>query len=125
MERILIADDDSDDLHFTAYALKRQGYSVFLAKNGEEAISKARRLKPDLIILDIVMPKESGLETANTLRKTPSFLHIPIIFLTSLKNSSEAVLDHSNAILAKPLEIIQLLSIIRTLLKRPDALSAT
>jgi two-component system, OmpR family, alkaline phosphatase synthesis response regulator PhoP len=118
MTRILIADDDSEDLFYAAHALKLHGFSVYLAQTGEEAIGKARRLDPDLLVLDIVMPRASGIEVANELRQDPAFQQKPIVFLTSLRNDRKVHLNDTDAILAKPVEIVELVEVAQTLLNR-------
>ena len=67
--KILAVDDDPDVLEIIEYNLKNEGYDVYTASNGEEALLKAEHLNPDLIILDIMMPKLDGIETCKRLRK--------------------------------------------------------
>ena len=83
-KRILLADDEPDILEIISYNLIQQGYEVYTAKNGDEALDKAKLLNPDLIILDIMMPKKTGIEVCKILRAQSIFKNTLIIFLTAL-----------------------------------------
>ncbi|MEI2710358.1 MAG: response regulator transcription factor [Chitinophagaceae bacterium] len=83
-KRILLADDEPDILEIISYNLIQQGYEVYTAKNGDEALDKAKLLNPDLIILDIMMPKKTGIEVCKILRTQSIFKNTLIIFLTAL-----------------------------------------
>ncbi len=85
-KRILIADDEPDILEIIKYNLQINGYNVETAKDGDEAIQKAKTYKPDLIILDIMMPKKNGIEVCKILRTQPEFSQTVIIFLTALND---------------------------------------
>ena len=85
-KRILIADDEQDILEIMTYNLQLHGYEVATAKDGDEAIQKAKDFKPELIILDIMMPKKNGIEVCKILRSQPSFNDTIIIFLTALND---------------------------------------
>lgn len=81
--KILIVDDEADIIEFLSYNLKKEGYQVFSANNGQIAIEKAQNIQPDLIILDIMMPKLDGIEVCTQLRKFEEFRNTSIIFLTA------------------------------------------
>lgn len=81
--KILIVDDEPDIIEFLSYNLKKEGYQVYSAINGHLAIEKAKLINPDLVILDIMMPKMDGIEVCTQLRKIESFAHTSIIFLTA------------------------------------------
>jgi len=85
-KRILIADDEPDILEIIKYNLQINGYGVETAKDGDEAFKKAKEFKPDLIILDIMMPKKNGIEVCKILRSQPEFNETVIIFLTALND---------------------------------------
>ena len=85
MARILVVDDDETTLVIFRAFLSRAGYEVETARDGIEGVEKAAILKPDLIILDINMPKMSGFEAARHLKEKPETKGIPIFILTSLK----------------------------------------
>jgi two-component system, OmpR family, alkaline phosphatase synthesis response regulator PhoP len=86
VKKILIADDEPDILEIIQYNLQHEGYEVITAKNGNEAIEQAKRFKPDLIILDIMMPGKNGIEVCNLLRMQPAFNDTLIIFLSALSD---------------------------------------
>jgi CheY-like chemotaxis protein len=82
-EKVLIVDDDTDFLQLLEYDLKKQGYQVISANNGEEGLVKASQEKPVLIVLDIKMPKMDGYTFVRRLKKEPDTKDIPLIVLTS------------------------------------------
>lgn len=90
-KKVLIADDEQDILEIIEYNLTREGYEIYTAKDGMEAVDKANQVKPDLIILDIMMPKKTGIEVCEILRSQPSFHDTLIIFLTALSDESSQV----------------------------------
>jgi two-component system, OmpR family, alkaline phosphatase synthesis response regulator PhoP len=90
-KKILIADDEPDILEVVQYNLVKEGYEVMTAKDGEEALAKAKTNHPDLIILDIMMPKKSGVEVCEILRAQPSFENTLIIFLTALNDETSHI----------------------------------
>jgi two-component system alkaline phosphatase synthesis response regulator PhoP len=90
-KKILIADDEPDILEIVQYNLAREGYQVVAAKDGDEALMKARAEHPDLIILDIMMPKKNGVEVCEILRTQPIFKDTLIIFLTALNDESSHI----------------------------------
>ena len=84
--KVLIADDEPDILEILKYNLAGQGYEVVTAKDGDEALDKARRTLPDLIVLHIMMPKKTGVEVCQILRTQASFKETLIIFLTAVND---------------------------------------
>ena len=90
-KKILIADDEPDILEIIQYNLVKEGYEVLTARDGDEALVKARMHKPDLIILDIMMPKKNGVEVCELLRMQPAFKDTLIIFLTALNDESSHI----------------------------------
>ena len=87
-KKILIADDEPDILEIIQYNLQADGYTVYTAKDGDEALMRAKQIKPDLIILDIMMPKKNGVEVCELLRAQPAYKDTLIIFLTALSDES-------------------------------------
>ena len=83
MKSILVVDDDAEDLEFIEEALNGEGYRVICLRNGQEAFQRAQKEKPDLMILDVLMPKLDGAELVYRLRHQPGTSDIPFIFLTS------------------------------------------
>ena len=90
-KKILIADDEPDILEILQFNLHAEGYEIITAKNGDEAIDKAKKTEPDLIILDIMMPGKNGIEVCNLLRMMPAFKSTLIIFLTAMSDESTEI----------------------------------
>jgi DNA-binding response OmpR family regulator len=82
-EKILIVDDDVDSLKLIGLMLQRQGYSIVAAQNGEQALSLAESERPDLMLLDVMMPDMDGYEVCRRIRKNPQFAHVPIMMFTA------------------------------------------
>lgn len=82
MKRVLLVDDDRDFIESTKAVLEEK-YEVLVAYDGDEGIEKARSEKPDLIILDVIMPTEDGFSAAEKLKEDPELTAIPIMMLTS------------------------------------------
>jgi DNA-binding response OmpR family regulator len=80
---VLAADDDEDILELVAFRLERSGYTVLRAKDGEEALALALAERPDLAVLDVMMPKLDGFELTRCLRAEPATSRMPIILLTA------------------------------------------
>jgi len=89
--KILIADDEPDILEILKYNLSNEGYEVYTAKDGDEALEKARRVQPDLVILDVMMPKKTGVEVCQLLRAQPAFKETLIIFLTAVNDEGTQI----------------------------------
>jgi len=81
--KILLVDDEADILEIVGYNLSSEGYQVTTAKNGVEAIEKAKKYKPQLIILDVMMPEMDGIEACEKLRGIPDLSNTIITFLTA------------------------------------------
>jgi len=88
---VLIADDEPDILEILKYNLSKEGYQVVTAKDGDEALEKAKQTQPDLVVLDIMMPKKTGVEVCEILRTQPAFKDTLIIFLTALNDESTQI----------------------------------
>lgn len=90
MARILVADDEPDVLFMTAYALRALGgHTVLEARNGVDALDLARRMDPDLIVLDIKMPQMDGIIVCRSIRETPGLERTPIILLSARGQRAE------------------------------------
>ncbi len=119
--RVLVVDDEPDILDLLKYNLEREGYEVEIASNGEEAIKKAEFFKPELILLDIMMPKMDGVETCRQLREMPDMKESYIIFLTARAEeySEVAAFDvGADDYLNKPIKPRALMSRINALFRR-------
>ena len=86
--KVLIADDEPDILEILKYNLEKEGYAVVTAKDGDEALDKAKLSQPDLIVLDMMMPKKSGMEVCELLRAQSQFKETVIMFLTALSDET-------------------------------------
>jgi len=116
--RILVADDEPDILEIISYNLAKEGYEIYTAKNGLEAIDKAKAIKPDLIILDVMMPGESGLSFAARLRIDSA---VPILMLSALAETEARVRGleaGADDYLGKPFEPRELVLRVAALLRR-------
>ncbi len=121
--KILVVDDEPDILEFLEYNLNKAGYQVFTASNGEEGVVLAEKEKPDLIILDIMMPKMDGVEVCRTLRSKPMFDKTLIAFLTAREEdySQIAALDvGGDDYITKPIRPRVFMSRVKALLRRSD-----
>lgn len=119
--KILIADDEPDILEILKYNLTAEGYEVITAKDGDEALDKARRTQPDLIVLDVMMPKKTGVEVCQILRAQPAFKESLIIFLTAVNDESTQVKGletGADDYISKPVSPRVLLSRINALFRR-------
>ncbi|HEV7332401.1 MAG TPA: response regulator transcription factor [Flavisolibacter sp.] len=86
--RVLIADDEPDIVEILKYNLEKEGYEVITAKDGDEALHKARQTSPNLIVLDMMMPRKSGMEVCELLRAQSQFKDTLIMFLTALNDET-------------------------------------
>jgi two-component system alkaline phosphatase synthesis response regulator PhoP len=90
-KKVLIVDDEPDILEIISYNLTKEGYEILTAKNGIEALEKTASFKPELVILDIMMPKMNGIEVCKILRSKPEFNNTLIIFLTALSDETSQI----------------------------------
>ena len=119
--RILLVDDEPDILEFMHYNLKKEGYQVYTAKNGKEAVKAARQLNPDLIVLDIMMPEMDGIETCRQLREMEDFKKTLIVFLTARNEDYTQIAGFdvgADDYITKPIKPRVFLSRIKALLRR-------
>ncbi len=89
--KILLVDDEQDILDILSFNLIKNKFSVATACNGEQAIEKAKEFKPDLIVLDIMMPKKNGIETCKEIRKIPELKDTAVIFLTAMVDEDSEI----------------------------------
>jgi len=121
-KKILIVDDEAQLVDMLKMRFQAEGYDVITAFDGKEGLKKAKDFKPDLIILDIMMPIMSGSEVAAVLKEDEQFSQIPIIFLTCLavgiadKQSNEQI--GGNLFIAKPFETDELMLMVDKILKK-------
>ncbi len=120
-KKILIADDEPDILEIIQFNLQAEGYTVFTAKNGDEAIDEAKKHHPDLVILDIMMPGKNGIDVCNILRMQPAFKETLIIFLTALSDEETEIRgleSGADDYLTKPISPKILVSKVNALFRR-------
>lgn len=120
-QTILIVDDEKDILEFLSYNLKKNGYNVHTANNGEEGIRKALKVKPDLIILDVMMPKMDGIETCEQMRNLSEIGNPIIIFLTARAEDYSQIAGYdagADDYITKPIKPKILVSKVKSLLRR-------
>jgi diguanylate cyclase (GGDEF)-like protein len=120
-ESILVVDDDPDIARFVEVNLRSAGYDVSVAGDGEEALERATEIRPDLILLDVMMPRLDGFEVAQRLRKNPQTANTSIIMLTAKALSSDKVTglqSGADDYIIKPFDPIELLARVKGTLRR-------
>jgi adenylate cyclase len=118
--RILVVDDTPANVHILKLRLAAQGYAVLTAADGEEALAAARESQPDLILLDVMMPKVDGLEVCRRLRSDPSFPFTPIILITAKADPKDVVAGleaGGDEYLTKPVDQIALVARVKSMLR--------
>ena len=118
--RILLVDDENDFIELLQYKLAGQGYELIVANDGVHALSQARQMKPNLILLDILLPDLDGLSVCEILRRQPSTKNIPIIFMSALSSdvTKRTVAMQADDFFTKPLDLPRLVQRIADLLRR-------
>ncbi len=119
MKKILVVDDEPDAIKMLDLTLSVEGYAVVTASDGEEAIRQAVNERPDVIVLDVMMPKMDGFEVSRRLRRMPEVAHIPIIFLsarTQVEAKVEGLRAGGHAYVTKPVAPQELVARIGALL---------
>lgn len=114
---ILIADDEEDMADILSMRFEINGYGVIVAKDGEEAIKKTEEARPDLMILDLMLPKISGFEVCKMLRSKKEYENFPIIVLSALdqqEDREKAIRNGADAYFIKPFDLELLLNKIKT-----------
>jgi DNA-binding response OmpR family regulator len=121
MTRILIVDDDLTLTRVTRTALEKEGHSVRHAPGAEEAMVELRRETPELVLLDVRMPGQSGFDFCRALRASPEWGTVPVIFLTSKDQEADKILGlelGGDDYITKPFSVGELLARIRAVLRR-------
>jgi two-component system alkaline phosphatase synthesis response regulator PhoP len=119
--KILLVDDEEDILEFLSYNLKKEGYNVFTANNGKEAVIVAKKENPHLIILDVMMPDMDGIETCREIREIPGLKDVMIAFLTARSEDYSQIAGFdvgADDYINKPIKPRVLISRLKALLKR-------
>lgn len=123
-QTILVVDDEQDLLDLIEYNLKKEGFGVLTSDSGEKGIEIARRKKPDLILLDIMMPGMDGIEVCRMIKSDPATQAIPVVFLTARGDEKSEItgLDlGADDYLFKPISTSKLLSRIKAILRRSQS----
>jgi twitching motility two-component system response regulator PilH len=91
IQKILLVDDSKTELHHLSELLGRKGYQIRTAENGEEAMRRLAEDKPDLILMDVVMPGQNGFQLTRSITKDPRFADVPVIMCTSKNQETDRV----------------------------------
>ena len=119
--KILLVDDEPDILEIIGYNLSQEGYHIITASNGKEAVAKAKKELPQLIIMDVMMPEMDGMEACEAIRKIPELSHTIITFLTARSEDYSQVAGFdagADDYIAKPIKPKLLVSKVKALLRR-------
>lgn len=120
-KKVLLVDDEPDILEFLSYNLVKEGFKVYTASNGVEAIETALKVRPDVIILDVMMPEMDGVETCMRIRETEELKHVAISFLTARGEDYSQIAGFDaggDDYIMKPVKPRILVSRIKALLRR-------
>ena len=121
MAKILIVDDEKDIANLLSYNLEKEGFSTVKAYDGEAALKMVKMQKPDLIILDLMLPKVNGLDVCRALRHNPETASLPIIMLTAKGDEVDKIIGleiGADDYITKPFSIKELITRIRVILRR-------
>jgi CheY-like chemotaxis protein len=125
MTNLVTVDDESLVTDFLAFLLEGEGYTVHPASNGKEALEVIARVRPSLVITDLMMPVQSGLDLARALRKRAEFESLPIILCSAVPGAiAEADRPLFSAMLQKPYPPADLVQLVARLAGRPDSAAA-
>lgn len=125
--KILIVDDDAGIRTLLSTYLRREGYETITAQDGLEAMNKAKKMHPDLIILDVVMPRMDGFRAARLIKFDKSLSKIPIVFLTARDAAREIAMarkTRAEFYITKPFDVNRTMLIIKELLAKRESVGA-
>lgn len=128
LQRVLVVDDEEPILELLKYNLEKEGYDVRTASNGVEAVDVAKKFIPDLVLLDIMMPKMDGVEACRILRSTPELKNIFIVFLTARSEEYSEIAGFdvgADDYITKPIKPRALMSRIAALFRRESKKEGT
>jgi phosphate regulon transcriptional regulator PhoB len=121
MKKILVVDDEKDIVELIEYNLKKEGFSVIQAYDGESAVALAKKQKPDLLILDLMLPRMNGIDVCKAIRGNPATADLPIIMLTAKADELDKVLGleiGADDYITKPFSVKELVARVRSILRR-------
>lgn len=125
--KILLVDDEPDILEFVTYNLRKEGFDVSTANNGEEGLNSAKKIIPHLILLDVMMPGMDGIETCDQIRNSPGLENTLIAFLTARGEDYSQVAGFdagADDYITKPIKPKVLVSRLKALLRRHSSVAA-
>src|SRR5882724_10282034 len=118
---ILVADDNEDNLQIISRILQANGFEVMVERNGKDALERARQARPELIVMDVMMPEMSGMEVLEKLRESPQTSRIPVILLTAMSQNDDVIAGYqigADYYMTKPYTSKELLYGVRLVLGR-------
>lgn len=125
LPKVLVVDDEQDILELIRHSLAKEGFEVHVAANGAQAIEQARKVKPEIIIMDVMMPVMDGMEACRQLKDNPDTKNIPVIFLTARSEEFAELAGFeagADDYIAKPVRNRVLLSRVKAILRRGNAI---
>lgn len=123
MKKILLVDDEQDIVETLKFVLESDGYTCFCAYNGEDGLKLAKEIVPDLMILDVMMPKINGFKISRLLKYDAKYKNIPIIMLTARSQESDKQIGEetgADVYITKPFELDDVLSTVSRLLENKE-----
>src|SRR3972149_409714 len=120
-KKILVVDDEVDLVRTIRFALETEGYHVLVSHNGEDALNLARKENPDLMLLDIMLPKLDGYKVCRLLKFDERYKHIPILMLTAKtqeKDKATGLQTGANEYITKPFDIDELMKKVKVYLSK-------
>ena len=121
MKKILVIDDEEDIVDLISYNLKKEGFSIIKAYDGEAALRLVKLQKPDLLILDLMLPRMSGIDVCKTIRSNPDSANLPIIMVTAKGDEIDKIIGleiGADDYITKPFSIKELVARVRAVLRR-------
>lgn len=120
-KKILVVDDEVDLVKTIQFALELEGYKVLVSYNGEDALNQARKENPDLILLDIMLPKLDGYKVCRLLKFDEQYKHIPILMMTAKTQEKDKLMGKetgANEYITKPFDMEELMEKVKTYLNK-------
>ena len=123
MKKILLVDDEQDIVETLKFVLEGEGYTYFCAYNGEDGLKLAKEIVPDLMVLDVMMPKINGFKISRLLKYDAKYKNIPIIMLTARSQDSDKQIGEetgADVYITKPFDLDEVVSTVARLLKEKE-----
>jgi len=121
IKKILVVDDEADLVETVRFPLEMDGFTVLVSYNGEDALNQARKEKPDLILLDLMLPKLDGYKVCRLLKFDEKYKHIPILMLTAKTQEKDKLLGKetgADEYITKPFDIAELMKKVKAYLQK-------